>query len=61
MHQLLGANSTEGYFMHVDGTHVAYEPHSCWVRRLSAGAARQCLDGKFVAFIGDSVTRYGGF
>ena len=35
-----------------------YEPETCRIRRLSAEAARSCLSGKHIAFIGDSVTRY---
>ncbi len=59
--QLLGLENLEGRWYRVADSDVVYEPASCRLRRLSAGAARQCLEGKFVAFIGDSVTRYGGF
>lgn len=37
---------------------VAYEPTGCLLRRMSGDAARQCLAGKYIAFAGDSVTRY---
>ena len=40
-----------------DGEYL-YEPDMCRLRRHSAEAARSCLSGKHIAFIGDSVTRY---
>ena len=35
-----------------------FEPEMCRIRRYSAEAARSCLSGKHIAFVGDSVTRY---
>ena len=35
-----------------------YEPDACRLRRHSGEAARSCLSGKHIAFVGDSVTRY---
>ena len=36
----------------------SYEPDMCRLRRHSGEAARSCLSGKHIAFVGDSVTRY---
>ena len=36
----------------------SWEPSHCRLRRLAAAQARQCLNRKKLAFIGDSITRY---
>lgn len=45
------------WYKDVDGEYF-FEPEGCRLRRLSGEAARSCLSGKHIAFIGDSVTRY---
>ncbi len=37
--------------------HYYFEPHDCRLRRLSGQQARQCLAGRHIDFLGDSVTR----
>jgi hypothetical protein len=46
-----------GWHMDADGE-VLYEPRTCKLRRLDADAARRCLAGKTLAFIGGSLARY---
>lgn len=59
---LTGTGSLNGQWFGMSDPeqHVVFEPHACQLRRLSAAAARQCLDGKYVMFIGDSLTRHEG-
>lgn len=54
----LVADPFEGEFYLAPDNHVVFEPDHCTLRRLSADAARQCLTGRHVAFVGDSVSRY---
>lgn len=58
---LYGFRATAGQF-HLKGTlaqqHVVYEPQHCQLRRLTAASARRCLAGKYVVFVGDSLSRY---
>ncbi|KAK9845627.1 hypothetical protein WJX84_001488 [Apatococcus fuscideae] len=45
------------FYSSPDG-HYYFEPAMCRLRRLSGKEARQCLSGRHIDFIGDSVTRY---
>ena len=38
--------------------HLVWEPSHCRLRRLTGQQARQCLSGRHIAFVGDSVTRW---
>lgn len=40
--------------------HVVYDLDACHVRRLDGDAARCCLAGRTVTFVGDSITRHVG-
>lgn len=57
---LTGPQRLDGmwYTIQAPEPHVVFEPHACQLRRLTAASARKCLDGKYVMFIGDSLTRY---
>ena len=47
-----------GRFYMDSSRHYAYEPDSCRLCRLTGSAARSCLAGQDIMFIGDSITRY---
>lgn len=59
---LTGPGRLDGqwYSIQTPEPHLVFEPQSCQLRRLSAASARHCLDGKYIVFIGDSLTRYAG-
>ncbi|CAL5224027.1 g6647 [Coccomyxa viridis] len=52
------ANLSDGTIYRTEHGDLVYEPTDCYLRRLTADEARRCLEGRHVAFIGDSVTRY---
>ena len=49
--------SDTGAFYGTEDGNYYYEPAACRLRRLSGDEARQCLAGRHLDFIGDSVTR----
>lgn len=60
---LLGQGALNGSWYHhhtVDGgeTHLVYEPDTCITRRLHATSARDCLRGRHIVLLGDSIMRY---
>ncbi|KAK9818812.1 hypothetical protein WJX74_004498 [Apatococcus lobatus] len=50
--------SSAGDFYETTDGNYYFEPAACLLRRLSGHEARQCLAGRHLDFIGDSVTRY---
>ena len=45
------------WYAHPITKHLFWEPQGCRLRRLTAFEARQCLSGRHLGFVGDSVSR----
>lgn len=45
------------WYTHATTKHIFWEPKGCRLRRFSAFQARQCLRGRHLAFVGDSISR----
>ena len=45
------------WYSHPITNHLYWEPHGCRLRRLTAYEARQCLSGRHLGFVGDSISR----